>query len=61
VSLKSTFAYVGRDRSGAAVGMVPDRNDDRTAKAVGDLIAEGLLIKRLPIDMAKQAYGRAVA
>lgn len=59
--LKTTFAYLGTDRTGAAVGMVPDRNDDRTAQAVGDLITDGLLIQRLPIELAKQAYaaGRA--
>jgi hypothetical protein len=57
--LKTTFAYLGTDTSGAAVGMVPDRNDDRTAKAVGELITDGLLIQRLPIDLAKQAYGGA--
>ena len=53
---KTNFAYLGRDRDGAAVGMIRDNNDETTAKGVSQLITGGLLVQRLPIDQARQAY-----
>lgn len=54
--LKTTFAYIGTDRDGVVRELVRDFNDNDTAIAVSDLIADGLLVQRLPIDLAKQAY-----
>lgn len=56
--LKTTFAYIGRDRDGVVRELVRDFNDNDTAIAVSDLIADGMTVQRLPIDVAKQAYGR---
>lgn len=54
--LKTKFAYVGTDRSGAVTALVRDLDNDATARAVAELITGGLLVQRLPIDLARQAY-----
>lgn len=54
--LKTTFAYLGTDRSGAVTALVRDLDNDATARGVAEMITGGLLVQRLPIDLAKQAY-----